>query len=176
MDSDSLAAEGLTHDRASAEYLASKVEGNMLAAAQEIEKMALLAIDTESSTEAWFADQSKYTVFDLVDAILHGQRSQVIKILTHLQKESFAPNLVLWGLAELLRAVLCTAGGRATKGVQNAFLYNKRNQLNQHVTKFSRLQLYTLLAKCGQIDRMIKGRANGDVWQSFVDVALRLAR
>ena len=171
-----LRAEGLADDRASAEYLASRVEGNMLAAAQEIEKMALLAIDAETTTEAWFADQSKYTVFDLVDAIVRGQRPQVIKILTHLQQESFAPNLVLWGLAELLRAVLYAGGGNATKGVQNAFFYNKRNQLNQHVTKFTSLQLYTLLAKCGQIDRIIKGRAHGDVWQSFVDVSLKLAR
>ena len=171
-----LLAEGLADDRASAEYLASRVEGNMLAAAQEIEKMALLAIDTETTTEAWFADQSKYTVFDLVDAILRGQRPQVIKILAHLQRESFAPNLVLWGLAELLRAVLYADIGNATKGVQNAFFYNKRNQLNQHVTKFTSLQLYTLLAKCGQIDRMIKGRASGDVWQSFVDLSLKLAR
>jgi hypothetical protein len=60
--------------------------------------------------------------------------------------------------------------------VQNAFYYNKRNQLGAHANKFNREQLYTLLMKCGQVDRMIKGRATGDVWQSFADVALKLAR
>ena len=171
-----LRAEELNHDRANAEYIASRVEGNMLAAAQEIEKMALLSIDSDQPTEAWLADQSRYSVFDLVDNILTGQRPQVIKILSHLQKESFAPTLILWGLAELLRAVLYAGGPAGGKGVQNAFIYNKRNQLNQHVRKFTPNQLYTLLAKCGQIDRMIKGRASGDVWQSFADVSLKLAR
>lgn len=171
-----LRIDKLNHDRANAEYIASRVEGNMLAAAQEIEKMALLSIDSDQPTEAWLADQSKFSVFDLVDNILLGQRSQVVKILAHLQRESFAPNLVLWGLAELLRAVLYAGGSAGSKGVQNAFIYNKRNQLSQHVRKFTPQQLHTLLAKCGQIDRMIKGRACGDVWQSFADVSLKLTR
>ena len=171
-----LEKEKLNHDRANAEYIASRVEGNMLAAAQEIEKMALLSIDSKQPTEAWLADQSKFSVFDLVDNILSGQRPQVIKILAHLQRESFAPNLVLWGLAELLRAVLYVGRPAGSKGVQNAFIYNKRHQLNQHVRKFTPQQLHTLLAKCGQIDRMIKGRASGDVWQSFADVSLKLTR
>lgn len=171
-----LEKEKLNHDRANAEYIASRVEGNMLAAAQEIEKMALLSIDSKQPTEAWLADQSKFSVFDLVDNILSGQRPQVIKILAHLQRESFAPNLILWGLAELLRAVLYAGRPTGSKGVQNAFIYNKRHQLNQHVRKFTPQQLHALLAKCGQIDRMIKGRASGDVWQSFADVSLKLTR
>lgn len=171
-----LEKEKLNHDRANAEYIASRVEGNMLAAAQEIEKMALLSIDSKQPTEAWLADQSKFSVFDLVDNILLGQRPQVIKILAHLQRESFAPNLILWGLAELLRAVLYAGRPTGSKGVQNAFIYNKRHQLNQHVRKFTPQQLHALLAKCGQIDRMIKGRASGDVWQSFADVSLKLTR
>jgi len=171
-----LEKEKLNHDRANAEYIASRVEGNMLAAAQEIEKMALLSIDSKQPTEAWLADQSKFSVFDLVDNILSGQRPQVIKILAHLQRESFAPNLILWGLAELLRAVLYAGRPTGSKGVQNVFIYNKRHQLNQHVRKFTPQQLHALLAKCGQIDRMIKGRASGDVWQSFADVSLKLTR
>ena len=175
-----LQSEGLSDDRQSAEYIASRVEGNMLAAAQEIEKMALLAIDSESgkATEAWVSSQSKYNVFDLVDTILLGQRSKVTKILGQLQRESFAPNLVLWGLAELVRAVIYTSTQKRgeSKSVHNVFYYNKRNQLGAHAGKFNKQQLYTLLMKCGQVDQMIKGRASGDVWQSFADVALKLAR
>jgi DNA polymerase III subunit delta len=175
-----LKLEQLSDDRQTAEYIASRVEGNMLAAAQEIEKMALLALDDSNSdsSQAWVSSQTKYNVFDLVDTILNGQRSKVIKILGQLQRESFAPNLVLWGLAELVRAVIYTSTQKCgqSKGVQNAFLYNKRNQLGVHANKFNREQLYTLLMKCGQVDQMIKGRASGDVWQSFTDVALKLAR
>ncbi|MDW3094173.1 MAG: DNA polymerase III subunit delta [Gammaproteobacteria bacterium] len=173
-----LKSEALSDDRQTAEYIASRVEGNMLAAAQEIEKMALLAIDNNDADQAWVSSQTKYNVFDLVDTILSGQRNKVIKILGQLQRESFAPNLVLWGLAELVRAVIYTSTQKRgkSKGVQNAFYYNKRNQLGVHANKFNREQLYTLLMKCGQVDQMIKGRASGDVWQSFTDVALKLAR
>ncbi len=179
-----LKAAQLNDDRQTAEYIASRVEGNMLAAAQEIEKMALLALsdnnqdNSSSSGQAWVSNQTNYNVFDLVDTILAGQRNKVIKILAQLQKESFAPNLVLWGLAELIRAVIHSAsqGRGQSKGVQNAFYYSKRNQLGVHANKFNREQLYTLLMKCGQVDQIIKGRASGDVWQSFNDVALKLAR
>jgi DNA polymerase-3 subunit delta len=175
-----LKLEQLSDDRQTAEYLASRVEGNMLAAAQEIEKMALLAIGDNNgdSSQAWVSSQTKYNVFDLVDTILNGQRNKVIKILGQLQRESFAPNLVLWGLAELVRAVIYTSTRKRgqSKGVQNAFYYNKSSQLGTHANKFNREQLYTLLMKCGQVDQMIKGRATGDVWQSFADVALKLAR
>ncbi len=175
-----LKLEELADDRQAAEYIASRVEGNMLAAAQEIEKMALLAIDNDNSdsSQPWVSSQTKYNVFDLVDTILSGQRGKVIRILGQLQRESFAPNLVLWGLAELLRAVIYTSTQKRgrSKGVQNAFYYNKRNQLGVHANKFNREQLYTLLMKCGQVDQMIKDRATGDVWQSFTDVALKLAR
>lgn len=179
-----LQAAQLNNDRQTAEYIASRVEGNMLAAAQEIEKMALLALGDEkqnnsnTSSQAWVSSQANYNVFDLVDSILAGQRNKVIKILAQLQKESFAPNLVLWGLAELIRAVIhsATQGRGNAKGVQNAFYYSKRNQLGAHASKFNREQLYTLLMKCGQLDQMIKGRATGDVWQSFADVAVKLAR
>lgn len=176
-----LKAEQLADDRQTAEYIASRVEGNMLAAAQEIEKMALLALagnDAQQSSSAWVSSQAKYNVFDLVDTILAGHRNKVIKILAQLQRESFAPNLVLWGLAELVRAVIYSATQTRgqSKGVQNAFYYTKRNQLGVHANKFNREQLYTLLMKCGQVDQMIKGRATGDVWQSFADVALKLAR
>ena len=177
-----LQAEELSDDRQTAEYIASRVEGNMLAAAQEIEKMALLALSTpgehQSSGSAWVSNQTKYNVFDLVDTILAGQRNKVITILAQLQRESFAPNLVLWGLAELIRGVIYSATqsrGQA-KGIQNAFYYTKRNQLGTHASKFNHEQLQTLLMKCGQLDQMIKGRASGDVWQSFSDVALKLAR
>lgn len=175
-----LKAEQLSNDRQTAEYIASRVEGNMLAAAQEIEKMALLALadDNTSDAKPWVSNQTNYNVFDLVDTILAGQRNKVIKILAQLQKQSFAPNLVLWGLAELIRAVIysATQNRSQAKGVQNAFYYTKRNQLGAHASKFNREQLYTLLMKCGQVDRIIKGRATGDVWQSFADVALKLAR
>lgn len=175
-----LRGEQLADDRQTAEYIASRVEGNMLAAAQEIEKMALLKLGEENSNEtaAWMSNQSKYNVFDLVDTILQGQRGKAIKILKQLQQESFAPNLVLWSLAELVRAVIYTGQQKRSgaKGIQNVFYYNKKDRLATQVHKFNSQQLYTLLAKCAHLDQVIKGRATGNAWHGFTEIALKMAR
>ena len=175
-----LRKEQLADDRQTAEYIASRVEGNMLAAAQEIEKMALLNLGEQESdqTMAWVSNQSKYNVFDLVDTILQGERGKTVKILKQLQQESFAPNLVLWALAELVRAVLYTAqaGRSGRKGFQNVFYYNKKDRLSVQAHKFNRDQLYAMLAKCAHLDQVIKGRATGNSWHGFTEIALKLAR
>ena len=175
-----LRQQQLADDRQTAEYIASRVEGNMLAAAQEIEKMALLQLDTQESNQSttWVSNQSKYNVFDLVDTILVGQRAKVVKILKQLQRESFAPNLVLWALAELVRAVIYTAQQKRSvaKGVQNVFYYNKKDRLATQAHKYSDKQLYGLLEKCSQLDQVIKGRATGDAWHGFTEIALKMAR
>ena len=175
-----LRKEQLADDRQTAEYIASRVEGNMLAAAQEIEKMALLQMGEKGSnqTAAWMSNQSKYNVFDLVDTILLGERGKSIKILKQLQQESFAPNLVLWALAELVRAVIFTAqqNRSAAKGVQNVFYYNKKDRLATQAHKYNNKQLYALLAKCAHLDQVIKGRATGNAWHGFTEIALKMAR
>ena len=170
----------LADDRQTAEYIASRVEGNMLAAAQEIEKMTLLQLGEQGSNQSalWMSNQAKYNVFDLVDTILIGQRAKVVKILKQLQAESFAPNLVLWALAELVRAVIYTAqqGRSLSKGVQNVFYYNKKNQLTSQAHKYSDKQLYVLLEKCAHLDQVIKGRATGNAWHGFTEIALKMSR
>ena len=175
-----LQKEQLPGDRATAEYIASRVEGNMLAAAQEIEKMALLRLSENNDRDnpGWVANQSKYTVFDLVDTILASRREKVVKILSQLQQEAFAPNLVLWALAELVRAMLYASSQRKakTKKVQNAFYFTKKDRLTSCSHKFSMDQLYTLLSKCARADAAIKGRASDNVWHLFTEVSLKLAR
>ena len=175
-----LRREQLGEDRQTAEYIASRAEGNMLAAAQEIEKMVLFKLSEQQSTKtpAWMSNQSKYDVFDLVDSILQGNRGQAVKILRQMQQESFAPNLVLWALAELVRAVIYTSQRKRSggKGIQNAFYYNKKDRLAARAVKFNYEQLYKLLAKCAHLDLVIKGRATGNSWHGFTEIALKLAR
>lgn len=175
-----LQIEGLQAERATAEYIASRAEGNMLAAAQEIEKLALLQLSAEGSAQAdvWMEDQNKFTVFDLVDAILAGSRGKVVHVLKQLQAQSLAPNLVLWGLAELVRALSYNAPGadRSANAAHNAFTYSKRDALRMQARKYKPAQLEALLAKCAETDQMIKGRASGEPWQGFTQIALKLAR
>ena len=147
--------EDLSDDRQSAEYIASRVEGNMLAAAQEIEKMALLQLgaDKPNQSPIWMSNQSRYNVFDLVDTILQGNRGKSTRILKQMQDESFAPNLVLWALAELIRAVIYTSlkNRSGAKGVQNVFYYSKKDRLGSHAHKFHIDQLSSMLIKCAYI-------------------------
>ena len=152
----------------------------MLAAAQEIEKLALLQLSVEGSAQAdiWMEDQNKFTVFDLVDAILAGSRGNVVKVLKQLQAQSLATNLVLWGLAELVSALSYNAPGedRSASAAHNAFTYSKRYALRTQARKYKPAQLEALLAKCAETDKMIKGRASGEQWQGFTQIALKLAR
>lgn len=175
-----LQKEGLQVERATAEYIAARAEGNMLAAAQEIEKLALLQLSKDGSEQAdvWMEDQNKFTVFDLVDAILAANRGKVVHVLKQLQTQSLAPNLVLWGLAELVRALSYNAPGadRSASAAHNAFTYSKRDALRLQARKYKPAQLEALLAKCAETDQMIKGRASGEPWQGFIQIALKLAR
>lgn len=175
-----LRVENLADDRQAAEYITSRAEGNMFAAAQEIEKMALLQLgeDSSSSIQPWLANQSKYTVFDLVDKILVSDRNKVLAVLKQVRAESLAPTLVVWGLAELLRAIIycVNQGHRKSGSIQNAFYFGKRDRIQAKSHKFKADQLYVLLSKCACIDRAIKGRDSADVWDGLTDISLKLAR
>lgn len=175
-----LRSEKLADDRQMAEYISSRAEGNMFAAAQEIEKMALLQLgeDASASVQPWLADQSKYTVFDLVDKILGNDRNKVLAVLKQVRADSLAPTLVVWGLAELLRAIIfCVNQGQRKSGsIQNAFYFSKRDRIQSKSHKFTVEQLYSLLSKCAGLDQAIKGRASADVWDGLTDISLKLAR
>ena len=172
-----LRAEGLQDDRQTAEFITSRSEGNMFAAAQEIEKMSLLQLGADNQQiKPWLENQSKYTVFDLIDTILLSDRGKVLTVLRQIKEESLAPNLVVWALAELIRGILYSSQSSAQKSVQNTFYYSKRDRLQAKAHKFQASQLYQLLARCARLDQIIKGRASGNVWDGFTDISLKLAR
>ena len=170
----------LSDDLQTAEYIASCAEGNMFAAAQEIEKLALLQLSEANqddvSAQPWMSNQSKYNVFDLVDTLLSSNRNKVITVLRQIRHDSVAPSLVLWALAELIRAVVHCAGVGSGGRIQNVFYYSKKQQLQNKARKYKVEQLYNLQSKCAKLDQMIKGRASGNVWDGFDDVALKLSR
>ncbi|MEM7420034.1 MAG: DNA polymerase III subunit delta [Pseudomonadota bacterium] len=76
-------------------------EGNMLAAKQEIDKLALLYPNqsvSEAQIEQAMVDQSRYNVFQLVDVMLNGESTRCIKMLYRLESEGLEPNIVIWAL------------------------------------------------------------------------------
>ena len=101
--------EGRAHlDPGAAELLAERVEGNLLAAQQEIEKLALLMPAGRVSIEAMqaaVANSARYDVFQLGEAALDGDAPRSLRILEGLRAEGVEPPLVLWAICRELRAL-----------------------------------------------------------------------
>jgi DNA polymerase-3 subunit delta len=110
------AARGLGLDAAGAGVLAELTEGNLLAAAQEVDKLALLSepgatLDRDGVLQA-VGDSARYAVRDLADAALAGDRPRLTRAIAHLKDAGETPILALWQLTQDLQR-LCdgTTGG-----------------------------------------------------------------
>ncbi|MEA3275298.1 MAG: DNA polymerase III subunit delta [Pseudomonadota bacterium] len=165
--------------------LADRVEGNLLAAAQEIEKLRLLygtgTLDSVKLTSA-ISDSARYDVFDLTDAALVGDRARVHRIISGLAAEGTAPALVLWAVARELRMLASAAfaarqGAGALSAVFDAHrVWESRRRLVREAIKRLPLPcLHGLVVGCALVDRQIKGSSPGDPWQGLAHLADDLA-
>ncbi|HEY5791265.1 MAG TPA: DNA polymerase III subunit delta, partial [Gammaproteobacteria bacterium] len=105
-------SRGLQPDAAATALLAERVEGNLMAAAQEIDKLLLLhgsgPVDADAVLRAT-TDSARYGVYDLVDAALGGQLARSLRILDGLRGEGTAETLVVWALAREVRGLAAMA-------------------------------------------------------------------
>ncbi|MCD9031506.1 DNA polymerase III subunit delta [Luteimonas sp. Y-2-2-4F] len=169
-----LRARGLVADREAVQRLADRVEGNLLAAAQEIDKLALLA-DGEpldaARMETLVADAARFDVFRLLDTALSGQAAQAVRMLAGLRAEGEAvPALMGMVVMELQRAAALArvqarggdlAGEFRAQRVWDSKQAVYRRALQRHPAE----RWERFLAQAGRIDRIAKGRAAGDAWQ-----------
>lgn len=179
-----LKQNGLSADPDATAILAAKVEGNLLAAAQEIEKLKLLSdtklIDAHTMA-AVVMDSSRYNVFDLVDKALSGDPANAVQCFNGLKAEGNAAPVILWAIAEQVRTLLLvleiTQNGQSIeRAMDQARVYKNRQQLVRRASqRLSMNQLRWLLRRCGQADRMIKGLAQGDAWNTMLDITLNLS-
>lgn len=176
-------AKGLQPTREAAALLAERVEGNLLACAQEIEKLALVregALDAEAVAAA-VADSARYNVYDLVDRALAGEAAQCARALQGLRGEGEEPVLVLWALARELRALAqMRAALAAGKGEDTVLaehrVWDKRKTLVRAALKRHSLPACRdLLRRAAAIDRVIKGATRGNAWDELLQLALGLA-
>jgi DNA polymerase-3 subunit delta len=177
-------ARGLQPTQEAAQLLAERVEGNMLAAAQEVEKLLLLygesAIDA-AQVEEGVADSARYDIFELVDTALQGDVVRTTRVIQGLRGEGVEPVLVLWALLREIRAMEQMAEALAQGHPIDAVMeqhrvWNKRKApvragLQRHSLK--RWQL--LLRRAGRIDRMIKGIEPGNPWDELLQLTLLMA-
>jgi DNA polymerase III subunit delta len=175
---------GLRLSREAAHLIAERVEGNLLAGVQELEKLVLLCgageVDEQAVTQA-VVSSARYDVFGLVDAALVGDAARTLRTLKGLRAEGEEPPLIVWAIARELRAlasvrVACDGGMPIAKALQQARVWQKRQALvTQAVKRCSVAQLRSMIARCADIDRMVKGVLVGDAWQGLTDVVMALA-
>jgi DNA polymerase-3 subunit delta len=176
-----LAARGLQPEPGVVELLAYHTEGNLLAAAQEVDKLALLAQDGTvrlSDARDSLSDNARFNVYGLVDSCLEGQATDAARMLTSLRAEGVEPILVLWALARELRALAQMAAqlaqGRPEAGVLQAQrVWANRRSVVTRALRRGRPSLWrALLVRAARIDRVLKGRAPGEVWYELETLVL----
>jgi DNA polymerase-3 subunit delta len=164
-------------------FIAERVEGNLMAAHQEIQKLALLFLPGElpfDEVKNAVLDVARFDVFELGATILRGDRGHYVRMLDGLQGEGAAPPLVLWAISEEARAIarvrsLTDRGVPIAQAMRDARIWGPRQKLlPQALRKLNQRQLLRSLTRAAEIDRMVKGLAKGDVWDSLLDLGMSL--
>jgi len=179
-----LQQRGLSTNADSLRLLASRVEGNLLAAAQEIERLYVLYGAGNLSQQQILevvADNSKYDVFNLIDSVLSDREDRIVKILSSLRAEGIATPIVLWALTREARSLIkikwAIVGGQSRDLVyKNNQIWDKRKQLVSHaLNRLSDNDLTSILVLGAKADRQIKGQQSGDAWVTLREVCFMFA-
>lgn len=170
---------GLELTSTAAELLADRVEGNLLAADQELRKLAILsdgsAVDEEVVAAA-VASNARFDVFRLVDALLAGDAARAFNILSGLRAEGAEPALVSWALSREL-ALLARLDALARQGqrIDAAFaklgVWQRRQPLvRRALGRYRSADLAQLLRHAATVDHVVKGVKLGNPWQAITQL------
>lgn len=164
------------------QFIADQVEGNLLAAYQEIQKLALIFPPGELTFEQIqhaVSDVSRYDVYSLGDAILEGDTPRISRMIDGLKGEGEAPPLVLWAISSEIRGLLAVARTLQarkpiTPQMQREYrLWGPRQGKVERAAKKHDIELLeNALMQCQEIDRMVKGLKPGDIWDALLQLAL----
>ncbi len=181
-----LARQGLKADRAALEFLADQVEGNLLAAQQEIDKLALLlppGAVTLADVEHAVVDVSRLEADALADALYAGNGARFAQIVTDLRDAGEAVPAILWQVSSavqlLLRLKLALAQGDSLPGLMRTLWGRDKQrapQIERALKRLALAQVETALADLALIDRQAKGLERvGDPWDTLLRVGMTLA-
>jgi DNA polymerase-3 subunit delta len=170
---------GLEFTSDAAELLADRVEGNLLAADQEIRKLAMTqsaATITEDDVIAAVASNARFDVFGLTDAVLAGDSVRALRILAGLRAEGVQPTLVGWALTRelTLLARLAEVGrGLDDKLMLRYGVWQRRQPLvRAALRRFTVTQLAILLDRAALTDEIVKGARFGRPWESITALVM----
>lgn len=182
-----LARQGLRADRAALEFLADQVEGNLLAAQQEIDKLALLlppGAVTLADVEHAVVDVSRLEADTLADALYAGDGARFAQIVTDLRDAGEAVPAILWQVTSavglLLRLKSAVTQGESLSGLMRTLWGRDKQrapQIERAVKRLGLAQVEMALADLALIDRQAKGLERvGDPWDTLLRVGMNLAQ
>ncbi|MBI1194814.1 MAG: DNA polymerase III subunit delta [Gammaproteobacteria bacterium] len=183
--SERMSREGLRASRDACALLAERMEGNLLACAQEIRKLALLkpngVVEADDILEL-VADSARYDIFVYSDAALAGDLARVPRVLHGLRQEGVPETLVLWALQREIRTLLgmrraMRQGASVDQVIQGARIWPKTraNNVRKGLMRHDERAWYGFLRTAGEVDRTIKGMADGIAWDKLLQLGTAIA-
>jgi DNA polymerase III subunit delta len=170
-------------DDDSLKFIAERVEGNLLAAHQEIQKLALLypagKLQVAQVRDA-VLNVARYNIDGLRDALLVGDIPRLTRTLDGLMQEGEAPPLILWAMSEEIRALTLIRIGLDTGKpldmlLKEAKIWGPRQAaIKKALQRQSTAELEAALRHAGKIDRLIKGIGQGNLWEELLRLGLSL--
>jgi DNA polymerase-3 subunit delta len=165
-------------------FIAERVEGNLIAAHQEIQKLGLLhpaGVLSLAQIQNAVLNVARYDIDGLREALLSGDVARLTRTIDGLHQEGEAPPLVLWAMTEEVRALARIKtglrDGQPLDGLlKDANVWGPRQSLiKRALQRIDARRANAALAHAAQIDRIIKGLGTGDVWNEFLRLGLRIA-
>ena len=179
-----VSAAGMAIDNEALQLLCDRVEGNLLAAVQEVEKLKLLAEGgqiTAATVTASVSNIARYNLFDMTDNALKGNAAGSLKMLHGLRGEGTEPAVALWALLREIRTLYqaqqaVDAGQNPQQALSALRVWKNRMGLMQGALgRHSRNSLNSLLEQATAVDGSIKGFAGGKPWDNLESLILDLA-
>jgi len=178
-----LKRRGLNGDANVCRFLAERLEGNLLAAAQEVDRLALLLpgqrLD-ERTLEQAVADSARFDAFRLTELALTGQAGAALRCIRGLREADIAPPAILWALGRELEIALAVARRSAREPIDRVFgelhVWKARQEpIRACVKRLGANTLERAVTGLSRLDRLAKGQAFGDFWIELERLCVLLA-
>jgi DNA polymerase III subunit delta len=177
-----LRLRGLQADKEAIQLIAERVEGNLLAAAQEVDKLVLLngvGLLSLEQVEMAVADSARFDVFGLVDAALLGDVPRLTHMLDGLRGEGVEAILILWALTRELRSLADMAAqlesGKRLDSVLARVWGKRKGPVKMGLQRHNRVRWQQMLRRAARLDRVVKGAAAGNAWDELLQLSLLIA-
>jgi len=162
-------------------YISQHVEGNLLAADQEIDKLYML-LGPGKVSYADVADaitsQSRFSVFELVDMLLKGNTKRVVKIVAGLKAEGIVPVLVNWALTKDIRLLTQVSMDASSVDYQlrrSGVWQSRADLFKLCLSRHNHRAFQMMLKRCAYIDAASKGMIDANEWDEIETLCVRMA-